>query len=133
MSLTSRNKGRSLSRNHFNFILKRFLLFLKRELRITYDIPIVLIDDSEFSKKLKAFGELSNNIIYVSIINRHPVDILRTIAHECIHYKQHIEGKKGSSHPGSLIENQANAKAGELIRRYGNIHPELFDLTTIKL
>jgi hypothetical protein len=37
-----------------------------------------------------------------------------------------------SSHAGSPTENQANAKAGELIRKYGQLHPELFDLMPIR-
>jgi len=135
MSLLGKSKGRPTTRIQFDAILKQFKVFLKRELRITYDIPVVLIDDAEFSKKIRAFGEISNkNVIHLSIINRHPMDIMRTLSHEFVHYKQHME--KGlsnkSSHAGSLIENQANAKAGELMRKYGELHPELFDLMPIR-
>jgi hypothetical protein len=135
MSILGKRKGRPITRIQFDAILKRFLIFLKRELRLTYDIPIILMDDAEFSKQIQAFGEISNkNIIHISIINRHPMDILRTVAHECVHYKQHID--KGihyrSSRAGSPTENQANAKAGELMRKYGNLHPELFDLMPLR-
>jgi hypothetical protein len=135
MSLLGKSKGRPTTRIQFDSILKQFKVFLKRELRITYDIPVVLIDDAEFSKKIRAFGEISNkNVIHLSIINRHPMDIMRTLSHEFVHYKQHME--KGlsnkSSHAGSLIENQANTKAGELMRKYGKLHPELFDLMPIR-
>lgn len=135
MSLLGKRKGRPTTKIQFEAILKRFVVFLKQQLRLTYDIPIILIDDVEFAKKIEAFGEISNdNIIHISIINRHPMDILRTVAHEYMHYKQHIE--KGihhkSSHAGSPTENQANAKAGELMRKYGNMHPELFDLMPIR-
>ena len=75
---------------------------------------------------------MNDGIIYVSIINRHPIDILRTFAHEFIHYKQLIDGKKLLSHAGSVAENQANAKAGEIMRKYGQLHPELFDLMPIR-
>ncbi len=62
------------------------------------------------------------------------MDIFRTVAHEYIHYKQHVEKgiHRGSSHAGSVTENQANAKAGELVRKYGELHPELFQMTSIK-
>lgn len=135
MSLIGKKRGRVITRGQFEVFLKRFVIFLKRELRLSYDIPIILVDDVEFSKKISAFGEISNkNIIHISIINRHPMDIFRTVAHEFEHYKQHIE--KGlhnrSSHAGSPTENQANAKAGELLRKYGNLHPELFELTSIR-
>lgn len=134
MSILGKRRGRPTSRKHFEIILKRFQIFLKRELNLTYDIPIILIDDAEFSKRIAAFGEISNkNVIHISIINRHPMDILRTVAHEYVHYKQHMD--KGihhrSSHAGSMTENQANAKAGELMRKYGERNSELFDLMPI--
>jgi Zn-dependent peptidase ImmA (M78 family) len=62
------------------------------------------------------------------------MDILRTLAHEFVHYKQHVEKRiyHRSSKPGSASENQANAKAGEIMRKYGSLHPELFDLMPIR-
>jgi Zn-dependent peptidase ImmA (M78 family) len=62
------------------------------------------------------------------------MDILRTLAHEFIHYKQHMEKglDRKSSHAGSPTENQANAKAGEIMRKYGTLHPELFDLMPLR-
>ncbi len=135
MSLIGKRKGRPTTRVQFELILKRFLVFLKRELKLTYDIPVILIDDADFAKRIAAFGEISkDNVIHLSVINRHPMDILRTLAHEFVHYKQHME--KGldhkSSHAGSPTENQANAKAGELLRKYGQLHRELFDLMPIR-
>jgi hypothetical protein len=53
------------------------------------------------------------------------IDVLRSIAHELVHYKQNLEGrlidaaKDGSD--GSPIENEANAVAG-VIMKYGKIH-----------
>ena len=135
MSLIGKKIGRPTSRIQFESILKRFIVFLKRQLNLTYDIPIILIDDAEFSKTVRAFGEISHkNVLHVSIINRHPMDILRTVAHEYVHYKQRVEKgvRHGSSRPGSSSENQANAKAGELMRKYGELHPELFDLMSIR-
>ena len=135
MSLIGKRKGRPTTKIQFDAILKRFIVFLKRELRLTYDIPVILIDDADYAKRNAAFGEITpNNVIYLSIINRHPMDIFRTLAHEFVHYKQNME--KGlnfkSSHAGSPTENQANAKAGELMRKYGQLHPELFDLMPLR-
>jgi hypothetical protein len=133
MSILGKRKGNPITRIQFDAILKRFLVFLKRELNLTIDIPYVLIDDVDFSKKNMAFGIInSDGIIYISIINRHPLDILRTFAHEYVHYKQSIRGKLLKSNPGSPAENQANAKAGEIMRKYGKLHPELFDLMSIR-
>lgn len=135
MSLIGKRKGRPTTRIQLDLILKRFQSFLKRELRLTYEIPIILVDDADFAKHIAAFGEISKeNIIHLSIINRHPMDILRTLAHEYVHYKQHMEKglDRKSSHAGSPTENQANAKAGELMRKYGQLHPELFDLMPLR-
>ena len=133
MSLIGKRIGRPTTRIQFNLILKRFQIFLKRELRLTYDIPVILIDDADFAKRISAFGEISKeNVIYLSIINRHPMDILRTLAHEYVHYKQVMDGKKMKAHAGSPAENEANAKAGEILRKYGNLHPELFDLMPLR-
>lgn len=135
MSLIGKRKGRPITRMQFDAILKRFIIFIKQQLRLTYDIPIILVDDADFAKKINAFGEISsNNVVHISIINRHPMDILRTVAHEYVHYKQHLEKgiPRKISHAGDATENQANAKAGELMRKYGNLHPELFDLMPIR-
>jgi hypothetical protein len=133
MSILGKRTGRPISRIQFNSILKKFIVFLKRELSLTIDIPYILIDDPDFSKKNRAFGMMnSDGIVYISIINRHPLDILRTVAHEYVHYKQSIKRVAMNPNPGSPSENEANAKAGEIIRKYGKLHPELFDLISIR-
>jgi hypothetical protein len=133
MSILGKATGRPISKTQFNTILKKFIVFLKRELTLTIDIPYILIDDADFSKKTRAFGMMnSDGIIYVSIINRHPIDILRTVAHEVVHYKQSIKRVVMNPNPGSPSENEANAKAGEIMRKYGKLHPELFDLMSIR-
>lgn len=133
MSILGTTRGKPTSKVNFDILLKRFLIFLKRELHMTQDVPVVLIDDANFAKQIGAFGHIVNGkIIYVSIANRHPMDIFRTLAHEYFHYKQNIENKLLSGKPGSTTENQANAKAGEIIRKYGQLYPELFELMPIK-
>jgi hypothetical protein len=78
MSLIGKRKGRPTTKIQFDLILKRFQVFLKRETRLTYDIPVILVDDTDFAKRIAAFGEISKeNVIHLSTINRHPMDILR--------------------------------------------------------
>ena len=135
MSLIGKSKGRPITKVQFERIVKQFLIFAKRELKITHNIPVYFVDDASYAKNVKAFGEMSSeNIIRVSVINRHPMDILRTLAHELEHCKQNITKSlpKNSGDAGSQIENQANAKAGELMRKFGKLHPEYFELTAIK-
>jgi hypothetical protein len=95
-------------------------------------VTYLAIFDSDFAKDHMTFGMMKKNVLYISIVNRHPIDILRTVSHEFIHYKQLMDGKKITSHPGSPAENQANAKAGEIMRKYGRLHPELFDLMPLR-
>ena len=70
--------------------------------------------------------------IYVSVVNRHPVDILRSLAHEMVHYRQMLDGQNILGYTGSRHENEANAKAGIVLRDYGKIHPELFLMKPIQ-
>lgn len=132
MSLLGKRKGRPTTKSQFELILNKFLVFLKRELKFYYDIPIILVDDVDFSKNNKTFGMMYPDKIIISIVNRHPIDILRTVAHEYIHHKQLVDGKKLNGNAGSATENEANAKAGEILRKYGSLHPELFDLIPIR-
>jgi len=132
MSLIGKRKGRPTTKYQFESILKKFLVFLKREIKFYYDVPIILVDDVDFCKNNKTFGLMYPDKIVISVVNRHPIDILRTVAHEYIHHKQQSEGKKLNGNAGSTTENEANAKAGEILRKYGNLHPELFDLIPIR-
>jgi Zn-dependent peptidase ImmA (M78 family) len=57
------------------------------------------------------------------------MDVCRSIAHELVHHKQNLENRI-SDHindgDGSEIENEANAVAGVIIRKWGKLHPELY-------
>ena len=74
------------------------------------------------------FGKYENGerVLYVSLMNRHPNDILRTIAHELTHYKQDSEHElvDDSGRTGSPHENQANAVAGIVMRHFNKQYPE---------
>ena len=75
-----------------------------------------------------SFGQYINgeNVMYVALADRHPVDILRTIAHELVHYKQDIEHQLNihSGDTGSPEENQAHQIAGVVMRHFNKMHPE---------
>lgn len=72
--------------------------------------------------------ENGNKIITLNIKNRHPLDILRTLAHELAHYKQDIDDRIGphSGETGSDEENEAHAIAGIVMRNFNQAHPEYF-------
>lgn len=76
------------------------------------------------------FGSFVNDRreINVSIANRHPLDIMRTLAHELVHYKQYTEKRlhAHSGDTGSNEENEAHAKAGIIMRHFDRAYPNLF-------
>lgn len=73
-----------------------------------------------------------NNLIKVYINDRALVDVMRSIAHELTHYMQDKQGRLNQKNnmdnnkAGSPIEDEANSKAGEIIRKYGETHPEIY-------
>jgi hypothetical protein len=131
--LLGNSKGRPTTKQSFELVVKDFMRFAKMKLNIRNDIPVELIYDLEFSRKYSSFACImtGSKKIYVSAINRHPVDILRSLAHEMVHYKQLIDGQNVQGHTGSRHENEANAKAGVVLRNYGKMHPELFTMRPI--
>lgn len=131
--LLGNSKGRPTTKKSFDLLVKDFVRFTKIKLNIRNDIPVELIYDLEFSRKYSSFACIMTDSkqIYVSVINRHPVDILRSLAHEMVHYKQMIDGQNIQGHTGSRHENEANAKAGIVLRDYGKMHPELFTMRPI--
>ena len=78
---------------------------------------------------------LEEEAIYLAIADRHPVDILRTLAHELTHFKQFEDGKMyaGAGETGSPIENEAHALAGIVMRHLNKKHPEFFNADPVKL
>ena len=67
-----------------------------------------------------------NNLLAVALANRHPVDILRTVAHELVHYKQNMNGEltPDSGETGSPHENQAHEIAGVIMRNFNKKYPQ---------
>jgi len=83
------------------------------------------------------FGKFVNdeNRIYLAIQNRHPLDIIRTLAHELVHYRQHVNHQlsHNSGETGSPEENEAHAVAGVIMRHFNKQHPQYFDDLPIEL
>ena len=53
-------------------------------------------------------------------------DVLRTLAHEWVHeFQRTVLGRKKQKDVGSKNENEANAKAGEVIKKFEDKHPKL--------
>jgi hypothetical protein len=120
-----------MNKKQFEDVVKRFLPFAKEFLKLKNFPEIEFVEKPSFSKNIAAFGEIVDNRIAVNIRNRHPMDIVRTIAHELVHYKQHTNNKYGSGVAGSPTENEANKLAGTLVRKFGETHSQYFKLSAI--
>ena len=107
--------------------IKLFIDFAKKYLKLP-SLPHIHFVGSTENKK-NAFGHAINNDIYIRLTERHPIDIMRTIAHELIHYKQ----KLGGIHKAEIKkEDEANAIAGRLMREFDTTYPEVFKDKAIK-
>jgi hypothetical protein len=120
-----------LSHKDFYQIVNAFLPFVKRELNIRELPKIHFVDDPKFARRIAAFGQIKDNRIVIDIQNRQVIDILRTLAHELTHYRQHKRGVNGSGHAGAPTENEANKLAGIIVRKFGEKHSGLFSLSSV--
>ena len=75
-----------------------------------------------------SFGmySIDDKMLHVALKNRHPVDILRTVAHELVHFKQDMLGELNdeSGATGSPEENQAHEIAGVIMRHFNKQNPQ---------
>ena len=117
-------------------MLKKFLPIVQDQLQLKSFPkikPVLRLDHGQHP----SFGMYVNetNTIELAISDRHPVDILRTLAHELVHCKQREDNrlKPDSGETGSDEENEANAVAGVIMRNFDDANPEVFDEKPIKL
>jgi len=116
--------------------LRDFLPIAVEHLKIKELPKIKLLGDVE-TDHMPSFGKFSNDdrTIHLGIKNRHPNDILRTLAHEMVHYAQgqRDELDAGSGATGSPEEDQANAEAGVIMREFNQQFPQYMELKPIML
>lgn len=101
--------------------LENFVKFAAKELSLSKLPKIHFVGKSENSKA--AFGHSIGDKIYIRITDRHPGDIMRTIAHELIHVKQTQMDKRGEQ----FREDEANAIAGRIMRKFNTTYPSVFN------
>jgi hypothetical protein len=118
-------------------ILKDFVDFCVKELKIQHMPRVKLRKDPQWSVVNRTFGRYRDdvNMLEVAFGQRHIMDVLRTVAHELTHKHQHERAAVpvDAGETGSPYENEANARAGVLMRDYGRLHPELFDSNETRL
>ena len=112
---------------NFVAIFTKFLPLAMKVLKIDslpkmkFEVAIDDLDQPTFGR-----FDPDNNELTVALANRHPNDILRTVAHELVHYKQGLEHKLDdfSGETGSDEENEAHAVAGVIMRYFNKQYPQ---------
>lgn len=113
-------------------IVKDFVKFCKKELNIQSLPHIKFINDPAFVIDNRSFGGYlpHENTVKVYYKGRVMADYLRSLAHELTHHRQ-LELNMlqlDSGETGSEVENEANAMAGILLREYGQINSDIYEL-----
>jgi len=101
----------------------RFINFCTQEMDLGNKFTCKLVEDRQKNNvKTTALYDHKENLLVVYGKNRMLGDILRSIAHELTHRKPflsvQIDVNTLIHHIGGHIENEANAKAGELIKKF---------------
>jgi len=115
------------SKMRFVEMFQKFLPLCMKVLGLT-SLPRMQFHAHIHDDKQPTFGRFVNETgtLEVALANRHPNDILRTIAHELQHYKQGQDNRlrHDSGTTGSPIENEAHAMAGIVMRHFNKQYPE---------
>jgi hypothetical protein len=91
-------------------------------------VPVLVMPGNDEQGSFGAYNDATETI-YIAIEHRHPIDILRTLAHELVHWRQREEDRlpPGAGATGSPEENEANAMAGVVLREFGKKYPKFFN------
>lgn len=122
----------------FNLIdmLEDFLPLAKEELTLD-QLPKIKLVGTVTDDEQPTFGRYDSEAhdITLAILNRHPIDILRTLAHELVHYRQDINNELGphSGETGSPQENQAHELAGVIMRHFNKANPQYLFIDRVEL
>jgi hypothetical protein len=108
-------------------LAKRFIGFCYKELGLKKACTIKLVwDRSAHSIKTTAYWREADQLCVVYAYKRMLVDVMRSVAHELVHKQQFEQDRVEFPVPdiGGPIENEANAMAGVLIKKFLNYDPD---------
>ena len=107
-----------------------FVNFTKDFLGIDDNVKVELAFEKTPDLRTTAYYNNGDRRVKVYVKDRAKIDVMRSIAHELVHHKQNIDGRFDNAEDpgadGSEFENEANAVAGLIIRKWGRIHPEIY-------
>jgi len=112
-------------------IAKEFVAWVTKKLDIVGQPPIKYSNDKDKVRQRHTFGVTTpSGSIWVYVGERNTADMLRTLCHELVHYRQFQTGSATEQMEEEdllRIEDEANALAGRLMREYGKLHVEIYE------
>jgi len=108
-------------------LMSEFCVFCMQHLPVEGDVKILVVDNRE-DHGISTTGvyHIGEGLLKIYAKNRALADVLRSIAHELTHMMQDevglIQGPVQDA--GGFHEDQANAKAGEIIKLFAKSKPE---------
>lgn len=132
MNRVNRLDEEILPKDKKNEIINDFVYFCYDHLGMEGEPEGIEISyDPNEAAEMRSFGKHTpaDGVIRVVATNRNLADVLRTLAHEIVHRKQMQDGKLyfGAGGDGTEIENEANAQAAIIMRKYGRDNPIIFE------
>ncbi len=106
-------------------LLVDFIEFAKKYLKMDgHTVMVRLLHSAPKEPITTGCYNPMNKKISVICQNRHFIDYCRTIAHEMTHQLQHINGELQTENQeiGGKIEDDANAKSGQIVKSYLKNH-----------
>ena len=117
-------------------ILLDFIRFAAKDLELNSLPKFDFVFDSAGSIERRSFGGYmpGEEYITITVVNRHIMDVCRTLAHELVHYSQDLKNELEDDEAGatgSPQENEANARAAVIMRNFGKAFPDMFGKESI--
>lgn len=110
--------------------LQQFVEWTCNKLSINNIPSIKYSNDLKQVEANRTFGSTkSTGEIWTYVGDRNPADVMRTLCHELVHYKQFelgLANETMNSEQKQRIEDVANAMAGRLMREYGKQHVSIY-------
>ena len=107
--------------------IHKFVSFLQKEYPVKHDIKILFLDERKGS--MSTGSRKDNHLIKVLSKNRLNRDIMRTLAHEWVHeYQMSTLKRKHGPDIGGQNEDEANAFAGQVIKKFEKKYPDLEEI-----
>lgn len=117
-------------------ILLDFIRFAAEDLELDSLPKFDFVFNTKRSVEHSSFGGYQPGAehITITVVNRHIMDVCRTLAHELVHYSQDLKSEledDDAGATGSPQENEANARAAVIMRNWGKKHPDMFNKESI--